>query len=208
MQAFLLIGSEKKQKEYLARFRGENSIPSYLVLTYDSFKISDARALKKAISLKLAENEKRLITISAPTPESQQALLKTVEELSLQNYLFFLAKSLEDVLPTIQSRCQTIFLDNEKLSIDLSLEEKIKNIIEKKSLGDMGDFLDPTIELSSIEQIILVLRKLILEDKVEKGQKLKLFKVLKILQVNYRLAKNNNINKKMALETSFLEGVN
>ncbi len=205
MQSFVLVGSASKQKEYIEEFLKKHSIPSYLVVTYESFKISDARALQKQISLKLKEGEKRLVVLSSPTPESQQALLKTVEELTLENYFFFLVSSADDLLPTIISRSAIIPLSYIEVVVDDTLTQKIVKLSETNSLSTLSDFLGGEVELSDIEKTLLALRKIVFYSNTPLLQKIKLFKILKSLHSNYKFAKTNNINKKLAFEASFLQ---
>ncbi len=51
--------------------------------------------------------------------ESQNALLKTLEEPGPNNYLFLTASSTSSLLPTIVSRCQTILIDTHPPKTDL-----------------------------------------------------------------------------------------
>lgn len=202
MHAFILIGSPEKQLAYLEKFQKDQEIPSYFVTRYDTFKIADARSLQKLISLKLHDRERRLLVISFPTPEAQQALLKTVEELSDQNFIFFLAKFREDILPTITSRCRSIVLEKEEIHLDQELEKKIKDALAQGDKKRITDLFGVSLELSEIEQVVLSIRSYILEYGKPTSKTASLLATLKTLHKNYIFAKTNNINKKMVLETA------
>ena len=209
MQSYVLLGSFQKQQEYLKRFKADNNISGYLIVSYDPFKISDARLLQKAISAKLRENEKRLITIENPTLEAQHAILKTVEELPESSIIFFLAKSKEELLPTIQSRCFLLNLEYEQITSDPQLEQKILEITNDKSsqrIFELIDSLDLTIEASDIEKLIISLRGALLNSINKQTENAKLLhKVVQNLSKNYNLVKSNNINRRAAVENAFLE---
>lgn len=203
MQAYIVVGSQEKQKEYIDAFCKEHVIPHYLITEFDEFKILDARNLQKILSLKLKESENRVICISSPTPEAQQALLKTVEELPPQNNIFFLVSSPETLLPTILSRCIIVFLEQDLKKVDPVLEKKVRTLAETNKLSLIGDVFGSTVELADLEQVLLILRKIIVE-KMHSGtfSDMVIFTFLKNLERNYRLAKSNNINKRLVLETS------
>lgn len=195
MQAFILIGDTLKQQEYLSQFQKENGVPSYLLVQFETFKILDARALQKTLSLKLREDEKRMVTISNPTLDAQHALLKTVEELPESSYVFFLTGSKDDVIPTIVSRTQEIFVGDKEEKGDKGAKTTIKAILD-----NVGD----PVTLEDVEQVIYSTRELLKEQLRQNSQEaLSTFPFLKRLHENYKLAKNNNVNKKMVLDISF-----
>ena len=208
MQTLILIGPGKSKQEYLEKFKTDNNISDYLIVSYNPFRISDARLLQKAISLKLGENEKRLITIQDPTLEAQNAILKTIEEFPAGNTVFFLASSKEEFLPTIQSRCFLLKLEQEKIISDSQLEQKIFEITKDKSqqkIFEVIDSLSP-LELSDIEKLILSLRSALVASINDRTASTELLhKVLKNLSKNYGLVKSNNINKRAAVENAFLD---
>ncbi len=208
MQTLILIGPGKSKQEYLEKFKTENNVYDYLIVSDTPFRISDARLLQKAISLKLGENEKRLITIQDPTLEAQNAILKTIEEFPAGNTVFFLASSKEEFLPTIQSRCFLLKLEQEKIISDSQLEQKIFEITKDKSqqkIFEVIDSLSP-LELSDIEKLILSLRSALVASINDRTASTELLhKVLKNLSKNYGLVKSNNINKRAAVENAFLD---
>ncbi len=224
MQSFILIGSEKSCEDYINKFKTDNGISNYLVVSYNPFKISDARLLQKTTSLKLREEEIRLIIIENPTLEAQHAILKTIEELPAGNILFFPATSKEELLPTIQSRCFIVNLRQGEKVIEHQLKNKILTITKDKSkhkIFETIDLLNTSLELSDIEKVIIALRSVLLSsineapraksprflaDKNKESYDIKLLhKILKNLLKNYKMVKSNNINKRAAIENAFLD---
>ena len=210
MQSFILVGSTEKQQEYIDKFKKEQKVPGYLILSFDPFKILDARLLQKTISLKLKDTESRLIVICNPTIESQHAILKTIEELPDRNFVFFLTNTKENLLPTIQSRSLMVSLGASYKKIREGLEGKLNFFIEEesqRSVYGLMDFLGEDIELNDIEEIILGLRLKLLLNVSDEAKSIKILRILKALSKNYILAKNNNVNKKIVIEYSLLSNI-
>ena len=139
-QAYLIVGAESVGKETLARALamtlnctnpdhqpcGECSSckrivsgnhPDILYSERESetspLKIEEIRSVMQRLALKPFEAKYRIAIFrdfDAAQPRAQDALLKTLEEPAPHAILILLAKSLEDVLPTITSRSQVIHL--------------------------------------------------------------------------------------------------
>lgn len=203
MNTFILIGSEEKIRVYLERFKKENNIPSYYSIVYEDFKILDARFLQKTISQKLGQNEKRIFVISNPTPEAQNAILKTIEELPEYAFVFFISNNRESFLSTILSRSRIIDLGLNVFE-DKVMEKELKNLFlnnDSKKLHLIIEALETELE---IEKFILSLRNII-RDFIKSGKEsFTLFILLKKINSNYSLIKSNNINRKLSLEEAVL----
>lgn len=208
MQAFILLGSETDQQDYLDAFQKARNIPSYLITKYDSFKIADARVLQKTLGTRLRDTESRMIIISSPTHDSQNAILKTLEELPERTYVFFLVFSREDILPTVFSRSSLIVLEHTKKFIDDVLEKKLEKIVfveKSNDLFSLMDILGEVPEDEYLEKVVLSIRHILLNTLSQDTSKvLRLFLLLKTIHENYKLTKSNNVNKKIALEASVL----
>ncbi len=77
--------------------------------------IREAKKITEHFSLKPYSAKGRAVTvedISEMTPEAQNALLKTIEELPRESMLLLCTTSDANLLPTIISRCQIIKLDH------------------------------------------------------------------------------------------------
>lgn len=202
MQTFLIVGDKTQQEAYILSFKKEKNITPYLVTQFDEvFKITDARACQKLLSVKIANSESRLILISNPTLDSQHALLKTLEELPERTYVLFLVPSKEVVIPTVLSRASIIDLAVENTTTD-------KEIMFPKDAVDgthkILSYISSTVTNEEMETYIMSLRKAVIQ-KVILGEDIRVMvNVLKTISYNFALTKTNNINKKMALECAVL----
>lgn len=203
MHTYALIGSLHFQEAHISSFIKIHNIPSYHVIRLDNCKIGQVRLLQHTISLKLKEGAMRVIIITNPTIEAQNSLLKTVEEATTQNVMFFVSNTKDDLLPTILSRCQIVNLDKEKKEVDTELFDGIRKVLATSSdTFGITSLLPAVVELENIESVLLVLRSLIIKDITFAPVVLP---VLRKLHTSYKLTKTNNVNKKMALEVSFLQ---
>ncbi|MBP6913553.1 MAG: hypothetical protein KBC00_03015 [Candidatus Levybacteria bacterium] len=203
MHTYALIGSSNFQETYLSSFIKTHHVPAYHVIKLESCKIAQVRLLQHTMSLKLKEGEMRVIIIASPTLESQNALLKTVEEATSQNAIFFVSSTKDELLPTILSRCLIVNLENEKKEMDVELFNKISKVFEESQYNTFGivSLLPAIIETENIESILLALRSLIKEDLSRASV---ILPVLRKLHNSYKLTKTNNVNKRLALEASLL----
>ena len=157
MIARLLIGPKENMLEKIKGFLEEvglkNPHPDLLYFDLDSkLGIAEARKIKEFFSLKPYSGKGRAVILEDATnltPEAQNALLKTLEELP-ENALFILcANSDAHLLPTVLSRCQIINLSSNfqapssKFSQDIeklltaSIEERFEYI---EKLKDREEF--------------------------------------------------------------------
>lgn len=94
--------------------------PDILYFSADSkLGIEQARIIKKHFSLKPYLAKGRVVVLEDAanlTIESQNALLKTIEELPKQALLILGADSDANFLPTVLSRCQVIYVNNPGMS--------------------------------------------------------------------------------------------
>lgn len=78
-----------------------------------SVKIDTVRAVLHTLTLTPMESQRRVVVICdahLATDESQNAILKTLEEPNARAMMILIAPSADGVLPTIASRCQVIIL--------------------------------------------------------------------------------------------------
>lgn len=208
MNSFILEGDKNQQDLYIEKFIADKKIPSYFVQTYESFKIADARALQKILSAKLPEGAFRLVVVFSPTVEAQNAILKTIEELSSSNYVFFCVSSKDELLSTIVSRSSMVQLEFVETAENADLEKRLLNIFEetgalrKKQKLELIGFLGE-IEKNDIDAIVLSLRSLFKKSDGKNYRK-DIFFLLKTLSQNLFLTSSYNVQKKLLLENIFL----
>lgn len=204
MQAFLLVGSTHNQTVFIESFLVEKTIPSYQVTRFpESFKIADARALKSKLAGKIHEDESRVIIIENPTLDSQNALLKTIEELPDRTYVLFLSQNKDSLLPTILSRVQLIEFEKTQIEPDASLVASFsKGYVNLEMILAAAECMSPTPTQEDLEVLIVSLRSALLTSVRNDKPYQALHCYLKNVTKNYSLSSTNNVNRRMIPEAS------
>ncbi len=141
MIARLLIGPletiKKEIQENLAlHLRGVNvnNHPDLLYFSSDSkLGIAESRKIKEFFSLKPYSGKGRAVVLedaTSLTPEAQNALLKTLEELPKHGLFILCANSDAPFLPTVLSRCQIITLQPPRLQAKSNFSADIEKLLE------------------------------------------------------------------------------
>lgn len=117
--ANLIVGADGIGKSVIAKYLSnsiieprDNSESVDIVRYYPksaSFGVDDVRNIIDEVSKKPYEGDKKVLILykcDKMTTQAQNALLKTIEEPPTGVYLILLSDSLENILDTIQSRCQ------------------------------------------------------------------------------------------------------
>ena len=121
MHAFLVIGDYKK---YLDKIKNKQ-------IEFSLSKVSDVRELNSFTKLKV--NEKTTIVLKdfdKASVEAQNAFLKSLEEPQENLNYVLCARNIDNVLPTITSRCEVVEMGNSVFNIS---EEERKKINEFKN---------------------------------------------------------------------------
>lgn len=215
MRSFIIISkNEDLALEKIKQICFENNIDK-LDITIESFEkaigIEDVRKLQKYLYLKPLRGENKALVVNAfrgITTESQNALLKILEEPPLSSFIFLLVENINILLPTIISRCRVIELENEIDRAKINIEE-INNLIQDlssentgrklKLAQDFGKSREETV--AWLEQVIFGIRQVMLQRIDNSG---KLIDILKKLEEGYYAAKNTNVNQRFILENTFL----
>lgn len=216
MQCFVLVGSKIKSIEFVKEFEKSNSILPYNIYTYsEKLKVAQVRDIKKKLSIKNDLGSKRLFIVeNSATIEAQNALLKTIEELSTGDLFFFLCSSKEEYLPTILSRafCKTFVSD--AVVRDESIEEKIGEAFDNMSVNSclkLSDFLfSAKDDENAYEKLVLSLRSILLSSLNSFSNKTikQWSNILYDLNKSYGIVKNNNVNKRHLAEQVLLQNLN
>ncbi len=211
MFGIILKGSKLSKDQYIDAYIKDNAVPIYNVVRFeDVFKIADARGLVKTLNTTTSSGKNRVIVIQAnPNTESQNALLKTLEELPNDTKIIFCGD--EELLPTIQSRCfiKTLEYDSAESVFKDSDMQLVKSLISEPTAGGKIIILDkfflnydkPFVEL------IKMLRELLV-NKIINGdfEKLNLvYFYLKQLDYKSGLVGSNNLNARLAAESILLK---
>lgn len=210
MDRLILSGSPSAREEYISKFIKENKILPYHIKTFiEPLKISDAREIKRMLGLKIDDKQKRLFIIEQePTIEAQNALLKTLEELSEESCIIFCSPNL---LPTVVSRCRTVNLGARKIEPKKEQVDQIMSLIsglvEKRELHAILLFSDKWFQNDNIEDLQICARFALLRAISSRDyQKIKFsYKLFRTLLPPFSLISSNNLNKRIAIEKALIE---
>ena len=130
--------------------------PDYFVFENEAFTVGEARTLTERAQGR-AFGSKKIFVIKSPryTPESQNALLKTLEEPTENTHFFLLLSERGLLLPTLLSRLEVVRMNGSEKKqkdaeafLDLQPQERIKfakKFIDKEK--PLAPFLDGLVSL-------------------------------------------------------------
>lgn len=119
MGAYLIQGSAATLETLLDKLRDDKVItresPDLFARIYRKFGVDEAEDLRMRARSRPIAGESRVFALvaSSMTQESQNALLKTLEEPSAHALFFLITPSPDMLLPTVRSRMQTLTLAGE-----------------------------------------------------------------------------------------------
>ena len=179
----VVLSSKNKQDKYLA-----DLVTSLSLTSYDVFKITpendktglgidQIRTLSEVI-LTQTTTQRVVVLYSFETAslETQNALLKILEEKTLHNVFILFTNNIERIIPTIRSRVQVVVLDEKRKTLDKELTSHMQNLFEalqnpkSNSYLQLGVFSIKTREdtLLFIDNFILFLKAHLREKNVNK----------------------------------------
>lgn len=198
MASFLLVGSGSSCEQFSDHLIKKEKIPSYNITVFEeTIKIDEARKLRFELISK--QSSKRLFVIkNGMTIEAQNSLLKLLEEIHESVYFVFFAKSDEDFLPTIRSRCLVKFLERDKdygfvailKSIDVFAYNEVDMLAEQCG--------------KDVKSILPSLRELLLDGTLSVNDRRRYYIYCKRLMSLQKLSEVNNVNERILLEKVFL----
>ena len=223
-----LISSKNKNKslEYVRIFCKENRIDPIDMSLFSFEKamgIEDVRDLQKKLFLRPIKSPMKISVIDAEnglTTESQNALLKILEEPPQNTIIMILTPQKEMLLPTILSRCKIVDL---KENVNISKDEitQYLNILVSLSQQRLGERLKLAQDVSKnkgeasiwLEKMILIARKKLIDitchsdpsDVIaSRAKQYQYLNRLQSLQKTYTIIKTTNANQRLVLENLFL----
>ena len=105
-------------------------------MDFDIQKIADVKDLKQFLKISLPQKTTIVLkNFDTTTEEAQNSLLKQIEEPNNQLSFILTAKNLDNVLPTIRSRCQTIDVTKEVTILSKKLEEQAEQFLRSGTGG-------------------------------------------------------------------------
>ncbi len=112
--------------------------PDFLVIDVVNFGIDDSRFFEEWAKLKpVGDRKVCVIVTSSMTVESQNALLKEVEEIRSWTYLYIIIKNQKFILPTLRSRMIThdlVAAPTKSDFWDKDMKSRLEIIRDKKNL--------------------------------------------------------------------------
>ena len=215
MQCLVIVGKKEDRDEYISKFIQGKNIPAYFVYHFgEVLKIADVRLLKKNISFAIPKNLFRLFILPENiTIDAQSALLKTIEELGDETFIFFQTTTSESLLPTILSRSKITRVGIFEKS-EVGLSEGVRFLANSKNKKELflsvlrlADKISAKNGNEDIDRIILELRSEIRKQIILERNTPYLYVLIQIvlkIQNILPLLAENNVNKKFAIETAAL----
>jgi len=205
--SYLFIGQDLAQSKKLVNDLAsqlEISVSDQFIIDTDNkIKIADIRLLQNFVSLKpRSSNYKVAVILNAEnlSVDSANALLKTLEEPSDKSIIILIAKSKDNLLKTIVSRCQTIRF-NQKIIISqekLIVAEETINFLRNASIKDKFAWVDKMVKEDDQVNLFDTLTYWLLFFK--KSMNNKNIGVIKHIQNAQRQMSSTNVSKKLLLE--------
>lgn len=154
MQAYAIVGNTNNINKEAIEFAKTIANDIY---EEEIYKIDDLRKLIKDISLSYSKKTAIILqNFDMASVETQNALLKKLEEPQSNLYLIITAKSEHNLLPTIVSRIKTIRSKQKEISkksdfFDLSTSDKFSKTLEIKKREDAIIFIENLLKQSRKE---------------------------------------------------------
>jgi replication-associated recombination protein RarA len=190
----------KKAIETLTKLQHkEVNNPDLFIL--DDYTIACVRTLKKFLSQKPFNHSSKVVLIPEAenlNTESQNALLKILEEPGNDNYLLLTTTNITKLLPTIISRCQKIKLNSDNLKSDIKLWPITGN--SKKDLDFASSVTPDKNEIKDLLQGQLKAYQQLLTETPDPSTAQIIKKLISALDLI-----NNNVDPKSALDYFFLK---
>lgn len=161
--------------------------------TKKSIGIEEVRNLNSFIKVKPISHSKKCIVISeanALTTEAQNSLLKILEESPSYSFIFLESSTIENILPTILSRC-------EKYQLESSFTENSNNDFVSMTISQRLEFVEEISKLDK-EEIVQKLREILVSVK-NKETKISPQNLNLLLETIENISRYN-INTRLALE--------
>jgi len=207
MRSFLITGDLDKREHFIASFIKNEKIPPHsITIISEELKIKEAKALRLTLSKKYSE--KKLVIISSGINiASQNALLKSFEELQENICVILSLPSANEILSTVRSRLFHI-----PFSTDLKKMDSEVNLISSKrseKLLIIDEFIFNNKDIDSkylVDKFLSIYRNGFIENihTFNKNELRIHLEILKKLFKTSILVKYNNLNLRLGLENALL----
>lgn len=172
VKEILSVNLNDTQREIISKRIDDGNYPELKIIEPDGMLIKKQQILdlQKAFSMSSIEGNKRIYIIrdcEKMRPETANSMLKFLEEPEGDIIAFLMTNNINNILPTIISRCQIIRLKNEILKEKDEIDEIVLTFIDKietigkRSIVDVNDLIFNKINSKNREQLISFFDKLI-----------------------------------------------
>lgn len=219
MTSYIVVSTDKKKRaSYAKQFQAEQKIDEFdcVIMSAESSKnqqsigIEDIKDLRLKSFLKPVNSLYKLVIIEDShmlTTEAQNALLKILEEPPANTFILLGTDSIDTLLPTVISRCQTVSLKSDSFEITQAEREDLEKFLDTMSNSGIGERLKKAEELAKdkneainwISKLILALREKMLNEDLDTLDTIKKTQQLHIL------LKTTNVNPRFAIENTLLD---
>jgi len=222
MTSFILAGRDKQKRiAYAKDFCKKQQIDVFDITLLEketsvkqntqSIGIDDVKAMQKKIFLKPLKSPFKAVIIEDAqllTTEAQNALLKVLEEPPMHTIILLGTENREALLPTIQSRCQLISLDEEGVKLTTREQNDLSDFVRNLDTMSVGDKLkraellakDKDKAIVWIEKLITVFRN----ELLEQPETNRFVATIRKLQSLHTMLKTTNVNPRFAIEQTLL----
>ncbi len=214
MNSIILVGKLDDQEKIINDYLKKYSVANYNITRFpEKIIISDIRNIKRLVSR--SSNGKRIIVFHENiTLEAQNALLKTLEELPDDTFIFFFVSAVDRLIPTIISRSTIVRLLSENITDVSFSQEKLLSRFLSENDGEiklaLGLLLSEEVSVGNkIDELIVSLRKALHVD-IKDNNLIKAEREIVLLEhilENYNLVVLNNLNKRLFLDMAVIESI-
>lgn len=206
----ILIASKDKEKalDFARKIAREDKVHDFdfTTIEVDTLGIDDVRNFQKKAYLKPLKSLKKIVFLTANdlTLESQNALLKILEEPPDNTIIILHVPDKNLLLPTILSRCNVFELKSGEQLSKQDISEYLNILVSLKDKG-VGGRLKIAQDLSKDKtEALIYIENLILSGRNSLKDDPSLAAYLKSLQKSHTIIKTTNVNLRLALENLFL----
>lgn len=179
-----------------------------------SLGIEEVKRMQQKVSLKPLESPYKAVILQKAellTIPAQNALLKLLEEPPERTLLILQTTTLDALIPTIQSRCSIMHIENSSPTFTAEERVETQKILNTLRMGTIGDKLkhaeilskNKEAALTFLERCLFIQREELLECETSE-QLLFLSQEIDRFQETQLTLKTTNANPRLLLETLFL----
>lgn len=202
MANIILTGGKLIAGKYIEKYIAENGLREYEIDRYDdTIKIEDARRISKSLAVTI-QGRRLFVVMGEMTIESQNALLKCIEEVQENVDFILYSENEENFLSTIRSRCKSIALGVDD-DPDEKIREAIQGVFKSTRRWDNLEYLASYADINGFGNFQMVLQEEISNNIHDLKLLAYYYSCCKSLLAMSSLTARNNVNSKIITERIF-----